>query len=179
MTMPESKPAEDSYRPELPDWGVYLRWPNDGEAWIHPEDVGLVRRLIPSRRVFCRTAWDGEFYHLHYGELNFRVRPSMWVRVPDIDLEVGQQVELLSRHRQNDPGIFRIAGIFFVPTTGEVEYALQNDELTLNRRFCRIDLKPLRVTHELRPGNYEHPPVTSNIPDDVELLDVGRLTTPD
>ena len=179
MTTPESKPASDSYRPALPDWGVYMRWPSDDEEWIHPQDLDVVRQLVPSRRVFRRAAWDGEFYLLHYGDLSFRVRPSMWVRVPDIDLEVGQQVELLSRHQKNDPGIYRIAGIFFVPTTGEVEYALQNDELTLKRKFCRTDLQPLRVKHQLREGYYEHPPVKSNIPDDVELLDVGRLTSPD
>ncbi len=179
MATPESEPASDSYRPDLPDWGVYLRWPSDGDEWIHHQDVELVRRLIPSRRVFRRSAWDGEFYRLHYGESTFRVRPSMWVRVPDIDLEVGQQVELLSHHRQNDPGIFRIAGIFFVPTTGEIEYALQTDELTLKRRFNRTDLKPLEVKHTLRTGYYEHPPASSQIPDDVELLNVGRLTSPD
>lgn len=179
MTTLDSEANAAGYRPALPDWGVYLRWPSDGDAWIHPEDVDLVRRLIPSRRVFRRSAWDGEFYQLHYGELTFRARPSMWVRVPDTDLEVGQQVELLSRHQENDPGIFRIAGIFFVPATSEVEYALLNDELTLKRRFSRADVKPLQVKHILRVGYYEHPPVTSDIPDDVELLDVGRLTSPD
>ncbi len=179
MTTAQAKPATDGYRPELPDWGVYLRWPTDDEGWIHPEDVELVRGLIPSRRVFCRTAWDGEYYQLHYGDVSFRVRPSMWIRVPDVDLEVGQQVELLSRNQHNDPGIFRIAGIYFVPATGEVEYALQNDELTLKRRFHRIDVAPLKIKHQLRQGYYEHPPATSNIPEDVELLDVGRLTGPE
>lgn len=179
MTMPDSEATAAGYRPALPDWGVYLRWPSDGDAWIHPEDVDLVQRLIPSRRVFRRSAWDGEFYHLHYGELTFRARPSMWVRVPDTDLEVGQQVELLSRHQENDPGIFRIAGIFFVPASSEVEYALLNDELTLKRRFSRADVKPLQVKHNLRVGYYEHPPVTSDIPEDVDFLDVGRLTSPD
>lgn len=179
MTASKSKPATDSYRPALPDWGVYMRWPSDGVEWIHPQDVDLVRRLIPSRRVLRRDAWDGEFYHLHYGELSLRVRPSMWIRVPDIDLEVGQQIELLSRHRKNDPGIFRIAEILLVPTSGEIEYALQNDELTLKRKFSRTDVKPLTVKHKLRAGFYEHPPATCDIPDDVELLDVGKLTAPD
>jgi hypothetical protein len=178
MTESET-PAAASYRPALPDWGVYLRWPGNGEAWIHPQDIGLVRGLVPSRRVFRRSRWDGEFYHLHYGELRFRVRPSMWVRVPNIDLEVGQQVELLSSQQKNDPGIFRIAGILFVPARGEIEYALHGEELTLKRKFSRDDLRPLQVQHQLRAGFYEHPPATSNLPEDIELLDVGKLTSPD
>ncbi len=173
------KPVAVSYRPELPDWGAYLRWPSNGDEWIHPQDVELVRRLIPSRRVFRRSQWDGEFYHLHYGEKSFRVRPSMWVRVPDIDLDVGQQVELLSCQQRNDPGIYRIADIYFVPASGEIEYGLQSEELRLKRKFHRDDLRPLHVKHHLRSGYYEHPPATASIPDDVELLDVGKLTSPD
>ncbi|MEO8269192.1 MAG: hypothetical protein ABI557_05700 [Aureliella sp.] len=176
MTEPET-PAVDSYRPELPDWGSYLRWPSDGVDWIHPQDIAVVRQLIPSRRVFRRSQWDGEFYHLHYGETTFRVRPSMWVRVPDIDLDVGQQVELLSCHQQNDPGIYHIADIHFVPANGQIEYALQSDDLRLERGFSRDDLRPLHVKYELRSGYYDHPPATASIPDDVDLLDVGKLTS--
>ena len=172
-------PAVVSYRPELPDWGAYLRWPSNGDEWIHPQDIELVRRLIPSRRVFRRSQWDGEFYQLHYGETSFRVRPSMWVRVPDIDLEVEQQVELLSCQQQNDPGIYHIADIYFVPASGEIEYALQSDELRLKRKFRRDNLKPLYVKYQLRVGYYDHPPATASMPDDVELLDVGKLTSPD
>ncbi len=178
--MTETKsPAVDSYRPDLPDWGAYLRWPIDGDDWIHPQEVELVRRLIPSRRVFRRSQWDGEYYHLHYGETSFRVRPSMWVRVPDIDLDVGQQVELLSCHQQNDPGIYRIADIYFVPASGQFEYALQGEELRLEHNFSRDELRPLHVKYQLRAGYYDHPPATASIPDDVELLDVGKLTSPD
>ena len=49
---------------ELPDikltpkYGYYPRWPEDGDAWVHPEDAALAKALLPSPRVFRR---DGEF----------------------------------------------------------------------------------------------------------------------
>ena len=107
--------ASPHYRPHLPDWGVYLRAPADGNAWVHPEDLQLAQTLIPSRRVFKRVRWDGEFYHLHYGPHQLRVRPTMWRRTPDVDLEVNQLVELLARSGAHDAGIYRIADILFHP----------------------------------------------------------------
>ncbi len=143
-----------SYRPDLPDWGVYLRWPPNGDEWIHADDVELVRQLLPGPRVFKRTRWDGQFYHLQYGEILFRVRPSLWVRVPDIDLEVGQQVELLSDHGRNDPGIYRIAEILYDPRSSRIEYALHGISLQLDRHFDRHDLNPLHIAHSLRPSDF-------------------------
>ncbi len=68
-------------RPDLPDDGVYLSWPETGEHWIHGDDRELASRWIPSSRVFHRVLWDGDYYHLYYGHELIRVRPSMWLRV--------------------------------------------------------------------------------------------------
>jgi hypothetical protein len=174
MTSPSPPPI--SYRPDLPDWGVYLRWPAEDDAWLHAEDVALARELIPSRRVFRRSAWDGQYYHLHYGANRLRVRPSMWVSVPAIDLEVEQEVEVLYRHGRNDPGIFRIADIFYAPEQREIEFYLYGQSLRLPRKFSRRDLQPLHEQHELRVGYYAHQPPRARIPEDVELLDVGKIT---
>ncbi len=46
-------------RPELPDYGVFLRWPAAGTAWIHAEDRALVARWIPGNHVFRRESYDG------------------------------------------------------------------------------------------------------------------------
>ncbi len=165
-----------TYRPALPDWGAYLVWPLEGNEWIHPEDRELAERLLPSQRVFTRTLWDGQFYHLNYGTQRIRVQPSMWLKVPDVDLCIDQQVELLHREGQNDPGIFRIAEIFYAPERNIVEYCLHGISLKLDQRFSREDLRPILVKHDLKVGFYEHEKPKSKIPDDVKLLNVGQLT---
>jgi hypothetical protein len=176
-TIPNSDPiSETSYRPELPDWGVYLTWPTEGQSWIHPADLSLALRLIPSHRVFHRTRWDRTFYQLHYGELSIRVRPTLWVRVEAVDLQVGQQVELLARNGANDPGIFTIRDILFCPRKQETEFSLSQRGMTLPKRFARQDLRPLRVVPSLRSGFFQHLPQTSKFPPDLEFLDVGELT---
>ena len=38
--------------------------------------LALVRRLIPSPRVFRRERFDGLHYHLRYGRWQIRLRPS-------------------------------------------------------------------------------------------------------
>lgn len=167
---------ETSYRPELPDWGVYLTWPMEGHSWIHPADLSLALRLIPSQRVFHRTRWDKTFYQLHYGELSIRVRPTLWVRVEEVDLQVGQQVELLARQGANDPGIFTVCDILFCPRKQVIEFSLSQRGMTLPRKFSREDIRPLRVVQHLRSGYYQHPPQTSQFPPDLDLLNVGELT---
>ncbi len=172
-----SDPHISSYRPDLPDWGVYLRWPVAGEAWIHSDDREIAAQLLPSPRVLRRVHWDGQYYHLRYGTLQLRVQPSMWLSVPAVDLEVGQQVELLSRANHNDPGIYRIADILYSVQSQSIDYYLYGDSLKLEKRFSRADLCPLQVKHYLRVGYYQHRPPTADIPDDVELLNVGELTS--
>jgi hypothetical protein len=162
-------------RPYLPDWGVYLRPPECGMEWIHPEDLGTAQLLIPSRRVLKRHNWDGTFYHLRYGQLELRVRPTLWLRIPPIDLEVHQTVELLARLGANDPGIYRIADIMYDPLEASIEIYLKRDELVIERPYTRDDVRPLQEHHELRVGYYTHPPPKSRPPADVELLDVGDL----
>lgn len=180
--MSESAQIEDpishaSYRPELPDWGVYLTWPTAGHHWIHPSDLSSALNLIPGRRVFHRTRWDRSFYQLHYGKLSIRVRPTLWVRVDAADLQVGQQVELLARHGANTPGIYSIRDILYCPRKQSVEYSLSQRGMTLPRIFAQEDLRPLRVVHPLRSGFFQHLPQTSKFPLDLDLLNVGELTS--
>ncbi|MFN3191839.1 MAG: hypothetical protein ACE361_15110 [Aureliella sp.] len=164
-----------SYRPDMPDWGAFLRWPEDGEQWICDEDVEVVRQLVPSRRVWRRTDWQDGFYHLCYGETKVRVRPSMWTAAPAIDLEVGQQVEVLSKQGENDPGIFRIREILLTECLTACEYVLQRDEMPLEHVFQRNDLRPIHVRYELRSGYYEHQRPRAQQLESSELLDVGDL----
>lgn len=165
----------NAYRPELPDWGVFLRWPQDGNDWIHEDDVALAESLIPSPRVFQRTRWDDPFYWLQYGEITLRVHPVMWVHVPPVDLFVGQKVELRAQLGKFEPGIFLIADILYDPAKSQVEYRLDRDGLVLETHFLRKDLRPVHVKHHLRAGYYQYEPPKSEMPADIETLDVGDL----
>jgi hypothetical protein len=176
MTEPIPEPIIENLRPNLPDWGVYLRWPENGQAWIHPDDISIVVEMIPSHRVYQRMAWDGAYYTLKYGSITFRVKPSMWLRVPAIDLQVGEQIELLSNFSENDAGIFHIRDILFNPVSGEIEYRLQHSNMPIPRSFSRDDLKPIHVDHQLRRSDFSHPPQSSIAFKNVNNLDVGNLS---
>lgn len=161
--------------PELPDWGVYSRWPMPGHSWIHAQDISLAIQLIPSGRVFKRSYWDRTFYLLHYGKARFRVRPTMWQPVEQVDLEVNQQVELLSCFGRNDPGIYRIAEILYSPRSQRIEFRVRRGSMELPESYLREDLRPLQVTRKLSPDLYNHPLPKAHFPTDLEFLNVGSL----
>lgn len=175
---PSAAPAADdvAYRPDLPDWGAFVRWPADHASWIHPEDMPQATPLLPSRRVFCRYRWDGEFYHLRYGATVLRIRPVMWQATQAIDLEVGQQVEVLSGLGRNEAGIYRIEDTL-ISSQQEIEFYLSRRGMRIARSFARSDLRPIHVKHNLRIDFFKHqPPHLRRVPGQV-YLDVGQLTT--
>jgi hypothetical protein len=92
-----------------PRYGYYPWWPEDGNDWLHPEDVELARELIPSPRVFRRDGEQGPFVILHYGDLRLRVKRTLWQEVTSEGFEIGDWVEVLSRGRRNTPrtGVIR------------------------------------------------------------------------
>ena len=175
VSEPSSELQPLSYRPDLPDWGVFMHWPQEGDEWIHEEDRGLASEVLPSPRIWRRTEWDGRYYWMRYGNLTLRVKPSMWTEAPQCDLDVGQQVEVLAKSGENDPGIFRVKEIYLSTTTHECEFWLARDELVLEKPFRREDLKPTYVRYELRNGFYQHARPKSLPPEDLETLDVGSL----
>lgn len=165
-----------SYRPDLPDWGVFFRWPAEDSGWLHPEDVQIATKLIPSSRVFRRFRWDGEFYWLKYGEVTIRTKPSMWNSIEPVDLDVGQQVEVLHLQGKNDSGVFRIRDILFNADQESCDFFLRRDEMKIPRPFSRRDLRPIHVQHHLRSGYYEHDKPKAKLPEDLDTLDVGDLS---
>ena len=170
--------TEVAYRPDLPDFGVYLHWPAAGLDWIHPDDISLAERWIPSPRVFQRVHYDGTYYHLEYGPSRLRVRPTMWTSVPRIDVQVGDQVELLSHFGQKDPCVATIEDIYCQRAEGQVEFWLRRGQMTLPQSFCRSDFRPLALRHHLRTGYYIHQPPRFFPPADLELLKVDSLGSP-
>lgn len=169
--------TEVVYRPDMPDYGVYLHWPMPGRDWIHPDDVDLAERWIPSPRVFQRFQYDGSYYHLRYGAETLRVLPTMWTTVSKVDVEVGDKIELLSHFGQKDPCVATIVDIFCPRAEGQIEFWLRRGEMTLPQSFARHDFRPLTLRHHLRTGYYIHQPPRFFPPADLELLKVD-LSTP-
>jgi hypothetical protein len=166
---------EVAYRPDLPDYGMYLQWPLAGTAWIHPEDVELAERWIPGPRVFRRFHYDGQYYHLQYGNQVMRLMPSMWTAAPKIDVQVGDQVELLSHFGQQDPGLATIQDIHCRRAEGQVEFWLRRGEMTLPQSFGRSDFRPITLRHHLRVGYYIHQPPKFFPPVDLEYLVLDEI----
>ncbi len=144
-----------SYRPELPDAGVYLQWPESGNHWIHPDDITIAETSIPSHQVWLRKHWDGSYYHLSYGATELRVKPTLWLPVPIPDLHIEQQVELLSLNGKNDPGIFRILDVLFDQESNAIFYRLSRDGHPIPGDHPRSDLHPLEIKVELRETEFD------------------------
>ncbi|MEL7336902.1 MAG: hypothetical protein AAFN70_11940, partial [Planctomycetota bacterium] len=110
--------------PRLPDIGVFQRLPASGTAWIHPDDVALVTRLIPSDRVFRRIRWDGVFYHYQFAGARFRLRPVMWLPLADDGLRIGDAVETLRLNTRRESFIARISDRRYNGAERRIEYRL-------------------------------------------------------
>jgi hypothetical protein len=169
-------PRVPSYRPDLPDFGVYIHWPAPGFSWIHPHDIALAAQLIPSRRVFQRVRFDDTYYHLRYGRKLIRVRPTLWTRMPMTDVLVGDRIELSSQFGRNDPGLACVVDVLANRQRDGFEYVLRRGEMVLPKSFRRDEFRLLSVRHRLRSGYYAHPAAQYSPPADLERLDVGDLS---
>jgi len=157
-------------RPELPDYGVYLQWPEEGDSWIHPDDRQLVESLIPSDRVFCRESFDGAYYHLRYGELTIRVLPSMWLAIGGEDFHVGDQVEIASHNDKNSPGVGVISEVRFAQEQQRIQYTVLQREFPLPTHFLAEDLVNLTSHERLDEPRTIHPPQRMSPTSDVDYL---------
>jgi hypothetical protein len=158
--------------PELPDYGVLLHWPESGLEGIWPEDRELAEKWIPSRRVFRRQEFDGEYYHLWYGSTRIRIRPSLWVSTLAEDLEVGDRVEVLSQMGRAEPMIAEIREKLFDPHLGRIYYLLRNREVDVPTVYFYEDLQRLSTRPQLREPTYTHQPQKLGI--DLHLVDPLR-----
>ena len=162
----------------MPDFGVYLLWPEPGDDWYHPDDALTVAELIPSDRVLLRKRYDGTYYYLHYGQKLIRVRPTMWQNLPAIDLEIDQCVEILARHGKNEPGIGFITDIMFNSHNCKIDYYVRRGAMTSPAPFSREDLRPLEVKCQLRTGFYLHLRPSSLDLEDEAIKELGCVRAP-
>ncbi len=135
--------------PQLPDYGIYAYWPEAGHGWIHPDDIAIATRLIPSNRVFRRERYDGLYYHLVYGVRRLRVRPTMWLKIRHDGMEMGDRVEVLSEGLQREGQVARISKMRYNQRSGRIEYTLRRVDRDLPRIYFADQLRLLEIPRSL------------------------------
>lgn len=132
-----------------PKYGYYPRWPEDGDDWVHPEDVALARDTIPSARVFRREGGSGAFAVLRYGEVRLRVKPALWQEVAWEGFEVGDWVEVLSRGMQNTPRTGVICEMEWDARTVAMRYQIREVDQRIDSWYAAEDLRHVDPTPPL------------------------------
>ena len=144
--------------PILPDYGCILRWPSDGVEFIHPEDREVALRCFPSERVFRREKFDGEYYHYRYGEVSFRLRPVMWLKVREEGIDVGDQVETIGLGLERERFVAQVWGIYYLRRKGRIVYRLKRGDQKFANLYTFDELKLLTDKSKVEPREGIHPP---------------------
>lgn len=126
-----------------PKYGYFPWWPEDGDAWVHPEDVATARGMIPSQRVFRREGTSGGFLVLHYGVVQIRVRPTLWIEVEPEGLEIGDWVEVLSRGMRNAARTGIICEMLWDERERRMMYQISEAGQPIAELYSREDVKPV------------------------------------
>jgi hypothetical protein len=124
-----------------PKYGYFPHWPQDGNDWLHPEDVAIARAMIPSPRVFRRDGVTGDYSVLHYGEVRIRVRPALWQEVEPEGFEIGDWVEVLSRGMVNEPRTGTVREMLWDESAGAIRYQISEGGQPLPQLYAREDLQ--------------------------------------
>ena len=131
---------------EEPKYGYYPWWPENGNDWLHPEDVELARQLIPSMRVFRREGEAGQFLVLHYGDQKLRVLRTLWQEVTSEGFEIGDWVEVLSRGQRNTPRTATIRDILWDSKKRALTYQVQENDQPIAKQYTAEDLRHVETT---------------------------------
>nr|WP_235034230.1 hypothetical protein [Roseiconus lacunae] len=149
-------PCGDMQYPTLPDYGCFLRWPENGQAFIHPDDVAVATKVIPSPRVLKRTNFDGTYYHFQYGNLHFRLRPAMWLKLPAAEIEIGDQVETVGMGFDREHFVATVWGMYYVARKGCILYRLKRADRVIPKLFASEHLRLITDKNTVRPGNTKY-----------------------
>jgi hypothetical protein len=111
-----------------PKYGYYPWWPENGDDWVHPEDVEIARSTIPSPRVWRRDGQQSDFVVLTYGPLRLRVRRTLWRELPWEGFDIGDLVEVRTRGMTNEHRTGTIREMHWDDHTGQIKYQLHEPE---------------------------------------------------
>ncbi len=135
-----------------PRYGYYPWWPEDGNEWLHPEDVELARNMIPSMRVFRREGEQGEFVNLYYGDARLRVKRTLWQEVSGEGYEIGDWVEVLSRGKRNTPRTGVIREMTWNSKERCLQYRITENDKPIPNDFLAEDLRHVEPTQLKQEG---------------------------
>jgi hypothetical protein len=128
-----------------PKYGYFPWWPEDGNDWVHPNDVDLARSMIPSGRVFRRDGTDGQYVLLHFGDVTLRVRRTLWQEVPFEGFELGEWVEVLSRGMRNEPRTGQIREMLWDERARGIRYMIAENGVPIEQPYSRDDLRHVEL----------------------------------
>lgn len=129
-----------------PRYGYYPWWPEDGNQWLHPEDVELARKTIPSMRIFRRDGEFEPFVVLRYGELRLRVARTLWKEVYWEGFEIGDWVEVLSRGHRNTPRTATIREMVWDTASRAIRYQVLENDKPIAKLYAAEDLQHVDPT---------------------------------
>jgi hypothetical protein len=124
-----------------PKYGYFPWWPEDGDDWVHPDDVAVARDMIPSDRVFRRDGKEGEYVLLHYGEIRLRVHRTLWQEVEPEGLEIGDWVEVLTRGMRNEPHTGTIREMRWDDRQRRIGYLITENSQPIEQLYASDDLR--------------------------------------
>lgn len=124
-----------------PKYGYFPWWPQDGDDWLHPDDVERARSMIPSSRIFRRDGSDREYLQLKYGDFTLRVRPTLWQEVLPEGFEIGDWVEVLSRGMRNEPRTGVIREIVWDDRARALRYQIFENDQPIADLYAADDLQ--------------------------------------
>jgi hypothetical protein len=133
-----------------PKYGCFPWWPEDGNDWVHPDDVALARSIIPSGRVFRRDTSDGEYLLMRYGDITLRVRRTLWQEIEPEGFELGDWVEVLSRGLRNEPRTGTIREMLWDARANVIHYFIAENEVPISDAYTRDDLRHVQPTEPLK-----------------------------
>ncbi len=116
-------------------WGLYPWFEEHGAGFVHPDDLGAFRALLPYGKVFTCRALEGPHLVLTYGPLRFRVLPALFQDVKPLAVGIGERVMT----SQGLIGTVREIGWHF--HREEPFFLLSVDGRPENRRFWTRDLR--------------------------------------
>jgi hypothetical protein len=124
-----------------PKYVCFLRWPQNGNDWLHPDDVARARTMIPSQRVFRRDGIDGEFHRLYYGNITLRARSALWQEVAFEGFDIGDWVEVLSHGMRNEPRTGIIREMLWDDSLRIIRYQIAENDVPIADLYAREDLQ--------------------------------------
>ena len=135
--------------PQLPEYGCILRWPH-GEDVFPAEDLFAASYCFRTLSVFRRDAFDGTYYQCTYGDLQFRMKPCLWLPVKAEGIDIGDWVETTGVGMTRELFVGTVETMEYVPPKNCIQYQLKRGEMTYHERYVASDLRLLDKKVELR-----------------------------